>query len=94
MMYYTDEIPDKNELTIPMSSNDYEEDNYKQVVKQLESAGFQNIETFEIADLVTGWITKDGDVDRVSINGDYDFDEGDIFPKDATVVVTYHTFEK
>ena len=94
MMYYTDEVPDKNELAIPMSSNDYEGDNYKQVVKLLENAGFQNVETSEVTDLITGWITKDGEVDRVSINGDYDFDEGDIFPKDATVVVTYHTFKK
>ena len=84
----------KNELAIPMSSNDYDGDNYKQVVKLLENAGFQNVETSEVTDLITGWITKGGEVDRVSINGDYDFDEGDIFPKDATVVVTYHTFEK
>lgn len=44
-------------------------------------------------DLVTGWITKDGEVYKVSIDGDSDFDEGDIFPEDAEVVVTYHTFK-
>lgn len=86
--------PKENEIAIPVSSSSYEGDNYKQVIQELENVGFSNIQTSEKPDLVTGWITKDGDVDRVSINGDYDFDEGDIFPKDATVVVTYHTFEK
>lgn len=88
------EKPNENEVAMPVSSSSYEGDNYKQVIQELENVGFSNIQTSEKPDLVTGWITKDGDVDRVSINGDYDFDEGDIFPKDATVVVTYHTFEK
>ena len=36
---------------------------------------------------------SDGSVAKVSIGGDTDFDEGDIFSKDAEVVVTYHTFK-
>ena len=50
------------------------------------------ITTKENKDLVTGFITKDGSVEKVSINGDSDFEEGDIFPEEAAVVVTYHTF--
>ena len=33
----------------------------------------------------------DGQVESVSINGDDDFDEGDIFQKEASVVITYHS---
>ena len=32
-------------------------------------------------------------VEKVSINGDSDFEEGDIFSEEAAVVVIYHTFE-
>ena len=32
-------------------------------------------------------------VEKVSINGGSDFEEGDIFSEEAAVVVTYHTFE-
>ena len=87
------EKPSQNEVAIPMSSNEYEGDNYSQVLSELENAGFMNVQLVEKADLVTGWITKEGDVERVSINGDYDFDAGDVFPKDAKVIITYHTFQ-
>ena len=59
----------------------------------LENAGFVEITTKKNTDLVTGFITKDGSVEKVSINGDSDFEEGDIFSEEAAVVVTYHTFE-
>ena len=47
----------------------------------------------EISDAEGNFVTKDGEVYKVSIDGDSDFDEGDIFPEDAEVVVTYHTFK-
>lgn len=87
------EKPNKNEIAIPMSSSEYEGDNYQQVLNELKNAGFTNVQTAENPDLVVGWITKDGEVERVSINGDYDFEEGDIFPKDAKVLISYHTFK-
>lgn len=84
--------PDENEIRIPFSANDLEGENYEIVISDIENAGFSNISTRTQADLVTGIITKEGTVERVSINGDSDFDEDDIFPKDAKVVVIYHTF--
>lgn len=85
--------PDKNELKVPMSANKYKGENYEIVVQQLEDAGFENIESKSINDLVTGWMTKDGEVESVSIAGDTQFEEGEIFSKDSEVVVTYHTFK-
>lgn len=85
--------PNKNEVKMPCDMSDYKGEQYEAVVQELEDLGFYNIETTEKKDLVTGWITKDGEVYKVSIGGDSDFDEGDIFPKDAEVVVTYHTFK-
>ena len=83
-----------NVISMPMSSNMYENENYEQVIKELKDAGFVNIATAENQDLITGWITKDGSVEKVSINGNYNFEKGDSFPKNATIVITYHTFKK
>ena len=86
--------PGKNEVAIPLSSKKYKGENYEVVVQQLEDAGFEDVEAKPVKDLVTGWITKDGAVESVSIAGDTEFEEGDIFSIDAKVVVTYHTFKK
>lgn len=92
--YYSNaDKPKDGEVKMPCSMSDYKGEHYEEVVQELEDLGFYNIETAEKKDLVTGWITKDGEVYKVSIDGDSDFDEGDIFPEDAEVVVTYHTFK-
>lgn len=85
---------DENELKISADAESYHGENYEQVVRELEDMGFTNVDTMRQEDLVLGWLTKDGEVAKVSINGDTDFAEGDVFPKDANVVVTYHTFEE
>ncbi len=86
------EKPNKDEVKMPASSEEYEGIHYKQVIKTMEDMGFNNIEIFTQDDLITGWVTKDGSVAGISINGDNDFCEGDIFSKDSIVTITYHTF--
>lgn len=76
----------------PAAGKDFEEQQYKVVVEDLEAAGFTNVETKAIEDLITGWMTKDGEVEDVKINGSKDFESGDRFAKDAKVVVRFHTF--
>ena len=83
-----------NVISMPMSSSMYEGENYEQVIKDLKNTGFVNITTAENQDLITGWITKDGSVENISINGNHNFKKGDSFPKNATIVITYHTFKK
>ena len=84
--------PGSDEVQMPCSSSDLEGENYVEVVQQLKDMGFTRIKITPIHDLVTGWITDDGDVEKVSIGGDTDFEEGEIFEKDEPVTVTYHTF--
>jgi hypothetical protein len=81
------------EISINSSSSELEKKNYKDVVIQLQGRGFTNIKTEAIEDLVLGWLTKDGDVERVEINGNSIFSSSTKFPKDAEVKVTYHTFK-
>ena len=40
-------------------------------------------------DIVIGW-TEEGEVDSVSVDGNTEFEQGDIFKKDAAIVITYH----
>jgi hypothetical protein len=79
-------------INIPASSSDFEGENYQDVVAKLENAGFTNIQTKLIDDLVFGWFTKDGEVEEVSVDGYTSFSTSSSFPEDVPIVVTYHTF--
>lgn len=87
------DTPKKNEVKINTTYKEYRGENYNQVISELENNGFSNIECIEQKDLVTGWLKDDGDVEKVTINGNSKFEKGDIFPKDAKIIITYHTFK-
>lgn len=81
-----------NAIKIPFSSSSLCGTNYQEVIEKLTAAGFTNIKTELIYDIVVGWFTADGEVDSVAINGDTSFSTGDYFAKDAEIIVTYHTW--
>lgn len=83
-----------SKIKMPSSSKDYKGANYQQVVDGLQEAGFINIKTEKMQDLITGWLTKDGEVEKVEINGDTTFSTDSKYPKDAKIIVTYHTFKE
>jgi len=64
------------------------------MVTQFKGAGFTNVSTKEIDDLILGWLTEDGQVKEVSIGGKTSFSTSDSFAADAPVVVGYHIFLK
>jgi hypothetical protein len=77
---------------MPHSAKELEGKNYQAVITRLKTAGFTNIKTEIVDDLVIGWRFNDGEVERVSANGKTNFNSGSRFPVDARIVVTYHTF--
>lgn len=81
-------------IKLPISSKNINKKNYKIVVNQLKDAGFTDVKTDKIEDLVTGWLKKDGEIESVTINGDTDFIEGQEFPNNAKITVIYHTFKE
>ena len=91
---WNDSKSDENLIKVPASASSWVGENYEVVAQEIEAAGFTNIDTTEQADLVAGWIKKVGDVAKVSINGDSKFKKGDSFPKDAQVIIIYHTKKK
>jgi hypothetical protein len=86
-----DSVPE-GEIRVPASAEEFEGENYKDVVTRFQMAGFTNISTEPIEDLITGWLVKDGEVEEVSINGKTSFGSSASFEPNATIIIRYHTF--
>lgn len=78
----------------PITSKEAKGTNYTDVVDKFKDSGFINVKTNIIYDIITGWVTDDGEVKSVTINGDEDFDTYGEYRPDAEVVITYHTYKK
>lgn len=89
VVYHTVEL-----YASPLTSKEAKGMNYLDVINGFEKAGFVNVTTDVKYDIVTGWLTDDGEVKSVSINGDKKFDSDDEYRLDAEVVITYHTWKK
>ena len=81
-------------INAPVESSEVSSSNYQDMVSQFKGAGFTNVSTKEIDDLILGWLTEDGQVEEVSIGGKTSFSTSDTFAADSPVVVSYHTFPK
>lgn len=79
-----------NDVAIPGSASHYKYKNYTDVENELKEAGFTNISHSIVYDVIVGLFTSEGEVESVVIDGQEDFSEGDIFAKDAEIVITYH----
>ena len=79
----------ENQIRINFNSGDYIGRDHKEVVDALKSMGFTNITEQALYDIEYG-ITTEGSVDYILINDSTDFHKGDIFEKDAAVIVPYH----
>ncbi|WP_170241317.1 hypothetical protein [Streptococcus suis] len=88
----TSETTDTNKIAIPVGSSPEEAD-YQSVQKQLEDAGFENVSTQKIEDLTFGIFTKDGEIEKITVNGNESFSKGDLFEKDVSITIHYHTFK-
>ena len=83
---------DSELIKVPNSSDHYSGMNYQNVQEELTAYGFTNIALLPKRDLIKGWLTKNGAVEKVSIKGKTEFKEKSKFPADAHIVITYHTF--
>lgn len=92
--YSTETEDATNMIRIDFSSDDLEGDNYKDVLVRLEKAGFTNITAEPLGDLITGWVSDEGEVKSVAINGRTSFSSGESYPKDATIRIVYHSFSR
>lgn len=91
---YVDRLVDlaDNEVKMDVDAYDYKYKDFKEVESELSALGFTNIQYEILYDIVWGW-TDEGEVQSVSIDGNIDFSRGDIFKKDASIIITYHLKE-
>lgn len=87
------EVVAGSKIYIGSSSEDFEGQNYLEVVSQLQDKGFNNIQTEPIEDLITGWLTSDGEIEKITIDGRSDYTEKSVFAPNVEIVITYHTFK-
>lgn len=85
---------EKKEIVIPFSEHCLRKMNYVEAGDRLQQLGFTEIYEKPIRDLVTGWVKKDGTVEKVIIGGLNPFKKKSIFPYDVEIVIEYHTFKK
>jgi FtsZ-interacting cell division protein YlmF len=83
---------DDGKINLPIGANDYKDANYKDIVAKFESAGFNNVQTVALDDLVLGWFNKDGEVKEVSVDGYTAFSTDSRYPADVEIIVSYHSF--
>lgn len=82
-----------DEVKIMGSMSSYKYRDYKVVEKELSDLGFTNITTNPLYDIVFGW-TAEGEVGSVIIDGKDGYKRGDVFKKDAEIVISYHMSEE
>jgi len=92
------DIPDTTvkELIMPAASDELEGKNYQDVLTKLKNAGFSDIETEPLEDLVFAVLHDEGEVEEVSVDGETVFDAGARYPDDAPpkIIVRYHSYPK
>ena len=85
---------DKKEITLPFSSSRLKNKTRTEIGDRFLELGFKEIYEKPIRDLVTGWIKKDGSVERVTIDGNPVFKKKATYKFDVEIVIEYHTFKK
>ena len=83
----------ENEVQISDKMVRYNGKYYKSIKTLYRNAGFTNISVVSLNDLNAFTRKKIGQVEDISIGGEGDFEEGDIFAKNDEVIITYHSLK-
>jgi hypothetical protein len=82
------------EAKTPSGSTIMKGQDYQSVEDTFEEKGFTNVKLEKIEDLITGFLTKDGEVEQVSVGGDVDYSPDKWIAADTEVIISYHTFSE
>lgn len=81
-------------FNMPMTSKEAKGENYQTVMSSIKDSGFKNISVEVEYDVITGWLTKDGEVESITVNGDKKYTTDTQYRADSEIVITYHTLRK
>lgn len=84
----------KKEIRVPYSESELCKMNYREVVEIFEKLEFERIREIQIKDIFLGLISKEGEVERVTIGGKAEFKKNTVFKFDEDVVIEYHVKRK
>lgn len=86
----------EQEIILDYKTRDYKGRNYVEVGDRLMDLGFVTIYECPIKDLVTGWITKDGAVEKIHVGGkEYNSSKRKkAYKYDTEIIIFYHTFKQ
>ncbi len=84
-------IVNENEVSITTAMMDCVDYHYNKAVILYKNAGFTNINAIPLHDLTRFNMKKEGMVESITINGEDDFDEDEAYPKNANILITYHS---
>ena len=93
-MFFWYSTPKEGETKISINAKDYIGIQYKEVEEKFINMGFSNIKSVPKEDLIFGWFNKEGATDKITINNTDNFKKDEIFPKDADIIIYYHSFKK
>lgn len=79
------------ENSIGSTQYEFKYDNFLEVKKELEERGFSNIKTEGLKDLKADWMSRDGLVEKVTVDGETGFPADIAFPLDVEIVIYYHS---
>lgn len=83
-----------DEIKIPQNAYSYEGEYYESVAATLKCLGFENVEIIAQKDISTKYDSDLNQIASISIAGNFDFEQYDIFKKTDKVVITYHALEE
>lgn len=93
-MFFWYSTPKEGETKISINAKDYIGVQYTEVEEKFINMGFSNIKSVPKEDLIFGWVNKEGSTDKITINNNDNFKKDEIFPKDADIIIYYHSFKK
>lgn len=79
-----------DKVKVPTSISNYEKQSFIAINSMMIGAGFTNVKCIPLNDLNVGVLKKPNMVESITINGNKVTHGGGIYPKDATVIITYH----
>lgn len=82
----------EGEAKTPAVSSEQKGRNYQDVITTFRDRGFTNVKAEKNADLVFGWLAKDGEVEWVSVDGSKEYSADKWYPNNVEVIIMYHTF--
>lgn len=81
-----------SQIRIPDSAKRYLGRTFEGVVEELHAVGFAKIELECQRKAKKGWLSKEGAISKISVNGQTQFEKGEWFAEEAVIRIAYYSY--